>query len=1701
MRPIITGVLLLAVSFATAAFVFPSEVHALPNDILYTNHQDSITPKGIILDGSFIWVISHTQDGYPSIGNGLFKLNKSDLSIALSVVNPEPTVMDQDIVIAGGYVWWIKGHIIYRLDAAGNIIHTYNYQNLNPILEEFYNCDSFGKAVSDGTYLYVANAVTAGSGICKIRITDGVVMDWFPVGEQYDTILDIFYLNGNLYFYRKITGDIVEMNPSTGAFLRHQSAGGLSTAPTETGDFIGTSPDFINRLTGSTFTVDHTYSALAHDFSFSLAAPGSGKHILFAGNKINYISEPPNGLDEISTPDYTLLNAETVYDGVLDGNILYTISGPAIARYDLTAFLGIPVTGPATDEIPSLGVMITSDPTATVAGNTANFAWQTAPNPGTSWGSYRDSDPISMTSMNITTETLRDIDCQGTRCFAVGHNGVIHRSTNVTTWSAQTSGTSNDLFSVSAVSPDIAWAVGEAGTILRTANGGSTWTAQTSPYGTVAHINSVFAIDSNTAWAVTSTGKVIRTTDGYAWSEAASLATNVPMNAIMFAKNSDGTLSGCVAGDAGNLWRYDSGTTFTKLTTNDTSSGLEGCSVSTQPGSHTAFQMFGVARNGKVWRHDYSGTGTTSLTNPLFSGLAHKSVQMYPGGRVWIGDSNGKALYSDDAGLSWTLINLGASTTGFLGLYVYEPTDVVFVGTNGGNFRYQAIYGTTFGPSTYLNSHNIPTPALAELTTYHYKVASQTAAGAYVGSWDYTFDTGFDDTTPPTWPTPNVNGTKACSGSTIQYTLTWDQATDAESGIDHYEVWRSVNSSLPTSYSKVNGNIAATGPYTLTDPGPLNPGSTYRYIVRAYNRAELYTESPVHSIVPGTPTFNITWEGPQPLPPHVTVTKGDPGVYQINVTRDWCFAGTIAWSYVSSTPPTGQPAMAGTMYTFGPETSGIVQMNVATSALGLGTYTNMKVKGVSGTTKYVDLAKLTIESTDTTPPSAPTVDGELQCSGTTGRTIVLNWSEAVDLETGISKYEVYRCTGASCTFPTTPLTTLTGSPPPTTYTDATVSPNLTYKYKVIAYNGGVPPMPITSNIFTKSTTTADCDNDISAPTAPVLTVTAECSLGNLHNVSLSWTPAVDNESNIVRYEIFRNGTLIATVGGGTTSYPDLGLAPGTYSYVIDAWNDATPALKVSSQAKSITLDAAGLSVNVIAPATKSITVASGNPAVYTVQVTPQGCFADVATLSLGTVPAPISTSNTTFNPSTLALSGGAPKSALMTIDTTGFLSGTYQPININANSPTANASVPQSPNPVTLIIDSSVCTDGTPNLTCVEERTGNESDLPVFCDTSQTPELFDNCGDASGPICGCPVWTATPATDKPYCNITTGSCELKCSDGTDHLTCSTVTPGSYCDLTESFDPVENCNECDAPGDGYCDAANEMCDADTGLCEIDDIPPALTCPVTCVGGTDYITVSWCTDEDATSLVNYGLASGFLPGSKGDTAYVKNHTVNITGLLPDAEYYYRALSKDIFGNLFTSPEMTCSTASIPDGEPPSCDITDPLNGATVSNTIPFSAIASDNIGVVGVDFTAASVFQTTVTTPPYTMSLNTKALPDGTVQLSIKARDGASPVPNTCEKDILVTVNNDAAGPQLVGDIDYEFFNSGRNVRIRWTTDEASSGELRYGEQGKQNTWTESVPYSLATSHEIELGPFPFGFPVGFAIWACDALSNCNYLSPN
>ena len=153
------------------------------------------------------------------------------------------------------------------------------------------------------------------------------------------------------------------------------------------------------------------------------------------------------------------------------------------------------------------------------------------------------------------------------------------------------------------------------------------------------------------------------------------------------------------------------------------------------------------------------------------------------------------------------------------------------------------------------------------------------------------------------------------------------------------------------------------------------------------------------------------------------------------------------------------------------------------------------------------------------------------------------------------------------------------------------------------------------------------------------------------------------------------------------------------------------------------------------------------------------------------------------------------------------------------------------------------------------------------------------------------------------------------------------------------------------------------------------------------------------------VNFGTEDTSSPYSRTwDSSTVGNGTHSLT-----------AVARDAAGNSTTSAARSV-TVSNGDSQAPTVSLTAPASGATVSGSVSVTATASDNVGVVGVQFKVDGVnFGTEDTSSPYSRTWDSLTVGNGSHSLTAVARDAAGNITTSAARS--VTVSNSTGDTQL------------------------------------------------------------------------------------
>src|SRR2546425_418414 len=242
---------------------------------------------------------------------------------------------------------------------------------------------------------------------------------------------------------------------------------------------------------------------------------------------------------------------------------------------------------------------------------------------------------------------------------------------------------------------------------------------------------------------------------------------------------------------------------------------------------------------------------------------------------------------------------------------------------------------------------------------------------------------------------------------------------------------------------------------------------------------------------------------------------------------------------------------------------------------------------------------------------------------------------------------------------------------------------------------------------------------------------------------------------------------------------------------------------------------------------------------------------------------------------------------------------------------------------------------------------------------------------------------------------------------------------------------------------------------TALCSL---TPALS-------SAAQVTLAWDANTEP-DLAGYKLYYGFSSGSYPFSADVGNVTsYTLSGLLEGRIYYFAATAYN--SSLGESGFSNEASKALADVTPPTVSLTAPAAGATVSGAMTVSASATDNVGIVGVQFKLDGInLGAEDTTDAYSISWNSALAANGTHTLTAVARDAAgNPTPSAA---VSMTVDNT---PPLISTVSASSISSA-GALITWATNKASDSQVDYG---LTTAYGSSTPLnsSLLTAHAVTL----------------------------
>ena len=412
---------------------------------------------------------------------------------------------------------------------------------------------------------------------------------------------------------------------------------------------------------------------------------------------------------------------------------------------------------------------------------------------------------------------------------------------------------------------------------------------------------------------------------------------------------------------------------------------------------------------------------------------------------------------------------------------------------------------------------------LAANTAYTYRVNAVNAAGPSA----YT-NTSTATTLPVVAQNPPLAPffLSATINASSQVSLVWADNTGAETGVN-------VERQLGNGVFSV---VATLAPHAASFVDIGAPGSSFlTYRIAAFNSGGSSPYSNISSVI--TPAGTVT-----PTPPAAPTGLSTTANSTSQITLNWTDNSNnetgflierqngASWTAVTTTAA-GVTSFADTG--LAPNTAYTYRVS-AVNAAGTSAPTNTS----TATTQQV-----------VTPPNVPAAPTNLTTTADLSTQITLRWTDNSNNETG---FNIERLNGSTWV----PLTSVAADT--TVFSDANLSPNTAYSYRVYAVNAsGASGYTNTSTATTPPTVLPN------VPAAPSALSAVQISNTKM---SLVWT---DNSNNETGFHVERwNGATwvpVTTLPAASTYYIDSGLTASTpYTYRVNAFNANGPSAYANS---------------------------------------------------------------------------------------------------------------------------------------------------------------------------------------------------------------------------------------------------------------------------------------------------------------------------------------------------------------------------------------------------------------------------------------------------------------------------------------------------------------------------------------------------------
>ncbi len=254
----------------------------------------------------------------------------------------------------------------------------------------------------------------------------------------------------------------------------------------------------------------------------------------------------------------------------------------------------------------------------------------------------------------------------------------------------------------------------------------------------------------------------------------------------------------------------------------------------------------------------------------------------------------------------------------------------------------------------------------------------------------------------------------------------------------------------------------------------------------------------------------------------------------------------------------------------------------------------------------------------------------------------------------------------------------------------------------------------------------------------------------------------------------------------------------------------------------------------------------------------------------------------------------------------------------------------------------------------------------------------------------------------------------------------------------------------------------------------------------------VTVTWTTNEPATSLVEYGLTTGYGTSSALNSTRVTSHSRPLVGLSSATTYHYRVISVDATGNSAVSADYTFTTAQAGDTTPP---VLSSIAAGAVTSSGATVTWTTNEVSTTQVDYGTTASYGASTTLNSSLVTAHSAALAGlqgaTTYHFRVRSADAAGNVALSGDAAFTTAAAPDTTAPALSAIASGSLTSAG--ATITWTTNEAATTQVDYGTTTAYGTST-TLNSSLVTTHSAALASLQAATTYHFRVRSADAASN-------